>query len=206
MARLAYLTMLAIGGVALIGLGAVSDRVLHKSASYAAGREKALLSHAAQGDFPVIMVGDSFVELADMPTLCGRRVLNAGVNGAKVADVARLAPSIIANEKPELVIVNVGVNDAHEDSMTPIADIKRDLALIARTAEAVGARVLFLGVAPLSGRGLSAGFDQGHARKINAVVRELGGRPVPVLDSDDGLHPNAAGYRVWRSVIAPNCA
>ncbi|CAM3293840.1 hypothetical protein SPAN111604_14965 [Sphingomonas antarctica] len=191
----------AIGVLSLLALAACSG----SRDNYASHREKAILSHAAQDRFPIVMVGDSFVELMDLPILCGKRVLNAGVSGAKVADTAQFAPKVIASERPKLLIVNVGVNDAHRKVMTRAADVRRDLTSILDVARKAGVRVLLLGIAPITGKGISAEFNADKAIELNAALIMLGGKPVPALDSDDGLHPNAKGYVKLKSIISGVC-
>ena len=177
-----------------------------KVARHSVAREKAILSHAAQDRFPIVMVGDSFVELADVPSLCGKRVLNAGVSGAKAADVERFAPQVIASERPELVIINVGVNDANRRTIGQVDDVRRSLLVVLEQARRVGARTILLGIAPVSGKGLSEDVDAAHAQRLDVMIRGLGGRAVPALDTMDGLHPSAAGYQTWKAAIAPDCS
>lgn len=160
------------------------------------------MSQAAQDRFPIVILGDSFVELANLPTLCGQRVLNAGVSGATVSDVAKFAPQVVLSQHPEMVIVAVGINDAHQDKMTPDANFRASYEAILATIRRSGARAFVIGVPVVS----DDRFDKSRQDAVRAIVQGYGGHELPALATTDGVHPNAAGYLVWKQIIGGACS
>lgn len=63
-------------------------------------------------DNPVVFLGDSLVEMADLPkTICGKPVVNGGVGGAQTSDFMRLAPKFLKLTKPSAIVIALGAND-----------------------------------------------------------------------------------------------
>ncbi|HTI31673.1 MAG TPA: GDSL-type esterase/lipase family protein [Sphingomonas sp.] len=189
--------------------------------SYYDTRRLVILAHARQTADPVIILGDSVVDMAELPELCGQTVLNAGVSGARTAAVEQLARDVLTIYRPKLVIVAVGLNDAHRDAGTSDADfIQKYRAIVAR-ARMTGADVRATTIPPVgpAGTGRADEFNRARIAGLNALIRQTG---VPVLEvnaalanedgiepavfTDDGVHPNARGYGVWKRVMAKACA
>lgn len=147
---------------------------------------------------------DSFpakLEAALRDVVPGVRVINGGVSGDTTAGgLARLDWSM--RDKPDLVIVELGANDAlrgHDPAAT-----RRNLdAIITRTL-ARGARVLFAGMRAPPNMGVK------FSNEFNALFGDLarqhniafypffleGVAGIPALNLDDGMHPNARGVAV----------
>jgi lysophospholipase L1-like esterase len=193
----------------------------HLPHSHIESRGIAVLSQSAQGDFPVVVLGDSIVELSDTPTMCGARALNAGLSGARVAQVGDLAVKLLPAERPKLVVIAVGVNDANAAEPTDLDAFRASYRTIVQTAQAVGAHVVALNIEPVGSAKYanSALFDRDRIIAENRIIREMG---VPVLDlaqgmaprdravlpddeTDDGVHPNAKGYIAWHRVASQAC-
>jgi hypothetical protein len=52
-------------------------------------------------DRPVVIFGDSLVEMAEFPkAICGRPVVNAGIGGSKTSDFLRMAPLLLEHSTP----------------------------------------------------------------------------------------------------------
>lgn len=167
-----------------------------------------------------MIIGDSVVDMADLPELCGRTVLNAGVAGARVDAVERLTHELLTIRHPRLVIVAVGLNDAHREVRTSDAEFIAAYRVIVARARMSGAEVRVSTIPPVGPDtlGRAAEFDRGRIAVLNTLIRQVG---VPVIDvnaaladnrgvespalTDDGVHPNARGYGIWKRVMAQAC-
>ena len=164
----------------------------------------------------VIFLGDSLtagyelpVELA-FPALVqklsgdkGRpiRVVNAGVSGDTTSGgLDRL--SWLLEQKPELLVVGLGVNDAFRGQ--PVERIEQNLRAIVKRAKAAGARVLLLGMrvptnyGPEYTEAFAAIFPRvAKSEKVTLMpflLDGVGGHPD--LNLDDGIHPNQEGHQL----------
>lgn len=129
------------------------------------------------------------------------RVVNGGVSGDTSAGGLARADWLLA-EKPELVIVELGANDALR-GLEP-ADTRRNIdALVARLRK-TGARVVLAGMMapPNLGREYAAEFNRIFpevAKKHNVVLYPFfldGVAANPAFNQSDGIHPNAKGVSV----------
>lgn len=210
-----------VGGLAA-ACAAYAVHHLRAPAGYMPVREVAILSHARQERFPVVVMGDSIVDLADIPTLCGERVLNAGIAGARVGDLLRFAPRLLAATHPQLVVIAVGTNDANRDYPTDPARFDSEYRLLIQMVKRSGAAVAVADVEPVGAlQHFTDANDFSPARiaQINTQVSGLGvpviplsesmarpGDPLPDAFTDDGVHPNAAGYVRWRRAVSTACS
>jgi hypothetical protein len=77
-------------------------------------RENVIAAHLARVKNPIIFLGDSITEAAVLPrAICGHPVVNAGIGGAGVDDLLKVAPSLLNDKSPVLVVVAIGTNDAY---------------------------------------------------------------------------------------------
>jgi hypothetical protein len=61
---------------------------------------------------PIVVFGDSLVEMAELPkSACGKLVVNAGIGGSQTSDFLRLAPKLLNDLRPAAIIVGLGAND-----------------------------------------------------------------------------------------------
>lgn len=68
-------------------------------------------------DGPIVVFGDSLVEMAELPkSLCGKTVVNAGIGGSQTSDFIRLAPLLLEHSKPSAVVIALGANDPAENT------------------------------------------------------------------------------------------
>ena len=72
------------------------------------------------------------------------RVVNASISGDTSAGGLARLPALLAEEKPELVVIELGGNDGLR-GMAP-AQLQQNLASMAQKARAEGAKVLLLGI------------------------------------------------------------
>ena len=126
------------------------------------------------------------------------QVVNASVSGDTSAGGLARLPTLLAEHRPQLVIVELGGNDGLRGQ--PPAQLQQNLAAIVQSARASGARVLLLGmqVPPNYGARYNALFSQVYADVAGAAQVPLlgffldGVGGVPALMQGDGIHPNAA--------------
>ena len=211
---------LALAFVSGVILAAMAHRAQLRRVRYIQTRKIAIMSEARQGRFPVVVLGDSLVERADIATLCGARVLNAGIAGARVGDLLAFAPQLFAAAHPQLVIVAVGVNDAHVWGRTDPATFGRDYARLIQMAKTAAATVKVSDIAPVGAPHFARAllFDSAHIERLNRTLPALGvpvielsnamakaGKPLPDAYTNDGVHLTAAGYVQWRNVFATAC-
>ena len=137
---------------------------------------------------------------ARLAALTAWSVVNAGVPGDTAAQAQARLPALLAEHRPQLVIVCIGGNDFLRRLSTQDAHgAVRDAVVLARQA---GAQVLLVGVPQLSlGAALGTGLSdhplyQALARELS-VPLHAGGWARVLGDGrlrSDQIHANAAGY------------
>lgn len=105
-------TALALFVGAAIGLTAGYLRWHDPFDKYANRRWVTMNRAADVPDGSILLIGDSSAERLYLPELCGVPVFNAGLSGAKVADIAPMIAPLIERTRPRAVIVSVGANDS----------------------------------------------------------------------------------------------
>ncbi len=128
--------------------------------------------------------------------LTGLRVVNAGVSGELSAAGRERLPALLAEHRPDLVLLCHGGNDILRRNGP--GSMRANLRHMVDTAHAAGAEVVLLAV-PTLGLGLRPHpvyadlADELGLAIENDVLTEV------LSDPDlkaDGVHPNAAGYAV----------
>jgi len=128
------------------------------------------------------------------------RVVNASISGETTAGGRTRLPALLARERPTLVVIQLGANDALRG--LPLAATRDNLVAMLRAARAAGARALLVGMK------MPPNYGRRHAEQFHALYGEVAraeGVPlVPFLlagvaDAADPLalfqadriHPNA---------------
>ncbi len=148
------------------------------------------LSNAEPAD--TLVLGDSISEMTSLEGVCGR-TFNASVAGAKIGDVASLAPYAIQRTRPKLIVLEVGTNHFHTAPDFP--DFERQyMALV----QSLPGRKILVGIpnSPDASR-----FVQNVARHIHAAYVE----PVTGKLTSGGSHPTPEGASVYRQRIERAC-
>jgi lysophospholipase L1-like esterase len=180
-------------------------------------RVRAILSEAQREPFAAIMVGDSIVEGAKIPRdLCGVNTLNAGVDGAKISDVARFAPSLLKAIHPQKTVFAIGVNDARVADPTSVEAFRQDYQRTIAVAREAGAKIYTATIAPIGAMAITY-LDPARIEALNEIIRSLG---VTVISLDalagtdgllpetmavDGVHLRPSGYEVWLAAMGQGC-
>ncbi len=159
--------------------GEVTRHTFHDHAGI---RLSVIKSAMAQTHRPIVLLGDSVAELAALPaTVCGRSIVNAGIGGARLEELARLARELSG---ASLVIVVAGTNDA--GSPTFEADYSRLIASIEPATIAVP----------------STAF-QSVNNQIVAAAKKSGAKIAAIGFSEfDGVHPTPKAYQEWTKAIS----
>lgn len=167
----------------------------------------------------ILFAGSSSIRLwstlgQDFPQ---HRVLNRGVGGSQIADATYFAERIVFPYEPRMIVLYAGGNDlnAGKSPEQVVADFRAFV-------EKVRARLPAVEIAYISIAGNPARWAQVEKVKaVNARIAELtqqiprmkfinvfphmladDGLPRPDIFREDRLHMNAAGYKIWASVVA----
>jgi lysophospholipase L1-like esterase len=180
-------------------------------------RVRTILSEAKRQPFGAIIVGDSIVERTKIPRdLCGVDTLNAGVEGAKISDIARFAPSLLNAIHPQKIVFAIGVNDARIVDPTSVESFRQDYQRTLAAAREVGGKIYAATIAPIGGIAITY-FDRAHIEAFNEVIRSLGVTVIrldslagtdgllPEAMAVDGLHLRPSGYEVWHATLEQGC-
>lgn len=131
------------------------------------------------------------------------RVHNASISGDTTSGGRTRLPALLALDKPSIVILELGANDALRG--LPLAMTRENLDAMAKAAKLAGARVVIVGmqVPPNYGRQYTDEF----AELFGAVAKADGAALVPfllagvadapnaaTLFQGDGLHPKAEAH------------
>ena len=199
-------------------------------ARYAADNKK--LAPPAKTEQRVVFMGDSITDSWDNPVyggfFPGKPYINRGISGQTTPQMLiRFRPDVIAL-KPKVVVILAGTNDlAGNTGPTTLEAIQDNLQSMADLATANGIRVVLASVLPVSDYEMRDGqpLTQTVRRPppqilaLNHWMQEFAkSRGYVYLDyfsamvddkgflrnelSDDGLHPNAEGYRVMAPLAA----
>lgn len=146
-----------------------------------------------------------------------------GRSGARTQDVAATqVPGAVALE-PDLVLIEIGANDATH--ATPIKKVRVQATRAVRDLQRAGIDVVIAGP---PGMGTSRAFPQPlralsgwNGRRVERAIKsvaaaegveylELASHTAPAFRGDperyyssDGFHPGAAGYALWADVMYP---
>ena len=138
---------------------------------------------------------------ATLASLTGRRVINAGVPGEVSADGLKRLPGLLAEHKPDLLILIHGGNDMlRRRSFSQAADNVRAMVNLARERNT---DVILLAV-PKPGLILSPpAFYQQIALGTDIPIEEDAISDILQYPANksDAVHPNAKGYRILAEKI-----
>ncbi len=135
-----------------------------------------------------LALGDSMVELADLPTICGRKPINAGIGGATAATFAEIASRFAEMAKPDFVVISLGANDASRGREDVFKNQMRHILA------SLAAPALLIPVPGVPGVPKHAAF--------NAILADLAtpmAAPVAPVETTDGVHLTAGSYAKWKA-------
>jgi len=136
-------------------------------------------------------------------------VVNASISGDTSAGGAARLSALLAEHKPELVIIELGGNDGLRGQ--PPAQLQQNLASMVEKSQQAGAKVLILGMRlpPNYGARYTTSFAQVFAdlaeqKKVPLVpffLEGVGG--VPGMMQADGIHPTESAQAVLLDNVWP---
>ncbi len=153
------------------------------------------------------------------------QTINRGFGGSELADSVYFADRIVVPYAPRLIVLNAGTNDINNGKSPGevFADFKRFVAKV--RSKLPRTRIAYLAIQPCPARWaqapkqreanrLIAGFvADGNRRGANLDYIEVwdqylraDGTPDPALYLPDGIHGNAAGYRIRADVVRSHLA
>jgi len=187
------------------------------------------IQNVLAGKGKIVTIGDSITEAGKYPGgyvwLLQRylnalypdrqiEIINAGISGNKATDMQGRFQKDVIDKKPDLVMINVGVNDVWHAFF--------DFQMVA-AASSAGIRVVLLSPTPI--REVLDGPENRRLQEYIAAMREIGlqnkclfidlnapfrevigtfqkhaGKTLNLLAAD-GVHPNPSGYRIMAFTI-----
>jgi acyl-CoA thioesterase-1 len=122
-------------------------------------------------------------------------VVNASISGETTAGGLRRLPQLLAQHKPDVVIIELGANDGLRGF--PLAGLRANLDKLVALAQDAGARVILvpMEIPPNYGARYTAGFRETFVDVADATDSILapflldGVATDPALMQADGLHP-----------------
>jgi lysophospholipase L1-like esterase len=182
----------------------------------------AALKPPAPGENRIVFFGDSITDIWHLDEYFpGKPYVNRGIGGQTTPQMLVRFRQDVINVQPKVVIVLAGTNDlAGNTGPMRLEDIEADYASLAELARANNIKVIYSSILPVHNYTPKSQdfFAQRSPEKIVALNQWLknycGAAPSPCtyLDyfsamvddkglmkkdlADDGLHPNAAGYKI----------
>lgn len=140
-------------------------------------------------DHPIVVLGDSITEMANLPAeIAGQPVINAGIGGTTIADFEVLAPLLLQETRPSLIVVALGTNDGE-------ANVLQDYTALLSHLGRLAPQLLAVAVPP-----------QVNSETKNAQIRKATDRlNIPFVEQNlptgstlaDRIHLNDFGERRW---------
>lgn len=185
---------------------------------------------AAPDDFTVVLLGDSRIADWPAPELPGARVINRGIGAQTSAQVLARYPLHVAPLQPDVVVVQVGVNDLKaipifpEQAAAIAARCGANLRAIVAAARAQGATVVLStvfppGELPAIRRAYWSPAADAAIRALNDDIRAQADDGVVIFDAAallagdgaavrpayqrDFLHLTPEGYAALNQALAP---
>jgi len=170
----------------------------------------------------IVLLGSSNIRLwntlaDDFP---GMNVVNRGVGGCRLVELAEFAPRLVAAAKPRVIVVGAGTNDVNAGTST--ADIR---AAFERLVESLrrdhpSATIAFLAISPtvkrweqldrqVEANDAIKGFvdARGDSKLVyldaNAAFLGADGKPAPECFLDDMQHPSTIGNARRAELMRP---
>lgn len=181
------------------------------------------LSPPAAGEKRVIFFGDSITEFWDLATAFPEKnYINRGISGQTTSQMlVRFRPDVIALH-PKVMVILAGINDiAGNTGPMTLEEIEDNYASFCELAQINNISVVFASVLPINDCSLLKQSDPHAPEKIRALnnwlqlyckeqqhiylnyhshmVDSIGMLQTEL--SDDGVHPNAKGYKVMAALV-----
>lgn len=175
----------------------------------------------ARRERTILVLGDSIVEGALWPNLCGATVINGGIGGGSMLTVLDVMPGWL-DRKFDAIVIAAGVNDAARIRPTPPAQFRERLEGVVRRAQANAKAVLVATVLPVETSG-TLGESTYDPKLIAAYTAEIRGAakrsgvllidfnrafgvgedgPLKAGTTLDGVHLTPESYAIWLGEVS----
>lgn len=187
----------------------------------AAYRDKnAALQAPAADEARVVFMGDSITEFWTPAFFDDKRYVNRGISGQTTPQMLLRFRADVIDLKPRVVVILAGTNDiAGNTGPASIGMIEGNIESMAELARAHGIKVVLCSLVPANRYSWAPAIKP--AEKIvalNKLLKEFAARSdlvyvdyyAPMVDaqfglkpeySEDGVHPNEAGYKVMMPLV-----
>jgi len=180
----------------------------------------AALGPPAAGENRVVFYGDSITDLWKLEeSFPGKRYVNRGIGGQTTPQMLVRFRQDVIDLQPKVVMILAGTNDiAGNTGRMRDEDIEGNLSSMVELARAHGIRVVLCSVMPVhnyteNAKDFFAQRPQSRILALNGWIKEFASKNNLVFVdyfsalvddqgmmkkelADDGLHPNAAGYKL----------
>lgn len=171
----------------------------------------------------IVFLGDSITDFCDLDTYYpGLNAVNRGIAGDMTVGVLRRMDASVFALEPRLVVLLIGVNDLSR-GYSPETVTENIMKIV----DGIKSRLPSAAVIVQSVYPVNSVHGKEYASRLTPLISELNSalealdkehgyvfvNVYPAIDdgtgslireySDDGLHPNAAGYKAISSVLAP---
>jgi len=145
-----------------------------------------------RGDTPsYLMIGDSITEFAELPEICGRKPINAGIGYATTKTFSTEGLRLAHLAKPDFIVVSLGFNDAFDNRADGFQQRLETILTSLRPW-----KVLLVPATPSKKRP--------DTDKVNSVIQSHQlphARKIEYVDTTDGVHLSNSSYEVWKKNI-----
>ncbi len=152
---------------------------------------ESIIAQRTEGAHYYLFVGDSNVERADLPVICGCIPINAGISWATVNTFSHHAKRLADLAKPEFILISLGGNDALRNQFDNFQE--RLMKLLASLSE----WPVILVPIPQTPTATNAAKFNAEIAKI--PVPQV--RPLEEAVASDGLHLSVEAYVEWKNRI-----
>ena len=208
-----------VAGIAAVSVAYLIARGQLEEASergHRVARQLVLHYTFSRVDDPIVVLGDSIVEASALPrSLCGRPIVNAGLNGASTAsDLGGWLIAALDGKRAHAIIVALGTNDALAVARGGKPDFEKRYATALTELSRQTSHLFVLDIPAVEVRARLTAEMRADimtaVQQLRAVLPELAKRngatflPLPEMQAPftiDGLHLNAEGYRVWDAAV-----
>jgi lysophospholipase L1-like esterase len=185
--------------------------------------KNAELGAPAKGDERVVFMGDSITEFWDRTTadlFANKAYVNRGISGQTSPQMLLRFRQDVIDLDPAMVVILAGTNDiAGNTGPAPNEMIEANIASMAELAKVHGIKVVLSSVPPASGFRWAPEINPRESiaalnKWIEKFSRNNGfvyldyystmvdaGMGIKQEYSDDGVHPNAAGYKTMNGLV-----
>ena len=170
----------------------------------------------------IVLLGSSNIRMwttlaDDFP---GMNVVNRGVGGCRLVELAEFAPRLVAAAKPRVIVVGAGTNDVNAGTATAEIRGAFDRLVDALRRDHPEATIAFLAISPTVKRweqldrqvaaneAIKASIDARRDAKLvyldaNTAFLGADGRPAPECFLDDMQHPSTIGNARRAELLRP---